>query len=48
MDNPRGFGDREVAVMEKIASTFSTNPLQELIKRVIANVTRTSPARSIH
>jgi putative nucleotidyltransferase with HDIG domain len=48
MDNPRGFGDREVAVMEKIASTFSTNPLQELIKRVIAKVTRTSPARSIH
>lgn len=48
LDNPRGFGDREVAVMEKIASTFDTQPLQDLVKRVIARVSRTSPARSIH
>ena len=36
LDDQRGFGDREVAVMEKIASTFNTQPLQDLIRRVIA------------
>lgn len=48
IDNPRGFGDREVAVMEKIASTFDSQPLQVLIRRVVARVARATPTRSIH
>lgn len=47
--DPRGFGDRDVAVMEKIASTFNTQPLQDLVKRVAAGVARPQASpRSVH
>ena len=48
IDNARGFGEREVAVMEKIAATFGTQPLQDLIRRAIAKVARATAVRSIH
>ena len=48
LDSPRGFGEREVAVMEKIAATFGEQPLQDLIKRVLAKVARAPITRSIH
>jgi GAF domain-containing protein len=46
-DDPRGFGDRDVAVIENIASTFSSKPLQDLIRRAMSRVVETQP-RSIH
>ena len=48
IDNARGFGEREVAVMEKIAATFATQPLQDLIRRAIAKVARATAVRSVH
>lgn len=48
LPEPRGFGDREVAVIEKIAATFDTQPLLELTRRTVAKVTRTAANRSIH
>jgi putative nucleotidyltransferase with HDIG domain len=46
-DDPRGFGDRDVAVIENIASTFDSKPLQDLIRRAMSRVVETQP-RSIH
>jgi putative nucleotidyltransferase with HDIG domain len=47
--DPRGFNDRDVAVMEKIAITFNEQPLQDLIKRVLAGFGRpTAIQRSVH
>jgi putative nucleotidyltransferase with HDIG domain len=48
IDNARGFGEREVAVMETIAATFGTQPLQDLIRRAIAKVARSAASRSVH
>lgn len=47
-DDSRGFGDRDVAVVENIASTFNRQPLQDLIRRVMSKVVRESPTRSVH
>jgi putative nucleotidyltransferase with HDIG domain len=48
LSNPRGFDDRDLAVMEKIASTFNTQPLQDLVSKVVSGVGRQQPPRSVH
>ena len=48
IDNARGFGEREVAVMETIATTFGTQPLQDLTRRAIAKVAKATAVRSVH
>ena len=48
IDDARGFGEGEVAVMETIAGTFANQPLQDLTRRAIAKVARTPTARSVH
>ncbi len=45
--DPRGFNERDVAVMEKIASTFDTQPLQDLIRRALASVARTAASPQV-
>ena len=47
-DDPRGFGDRDVAVIENIAFTFSSKPLQDLIRRAMSKVVLETLPRSIH
>jgi putative nucleotidyltransferase with HDIG domain len=49
--DPRGFDDRDIAVVEKIASTFSGQPLLDLVRRATGSLTRSNqqPApRSVH
>ena len=47
--DPRGFNDRDVAVIEKIASTFNEQPLLDLMKRVSAGFGRPAAVRrSVH
>lgn len=47
--DPRGFGDRDIAVLEKIASTFNEQPLQDLAKRALVGFTRATPSSgSVH
>jgi putative nucleotidyltransferase with HDIG domain len=49
LSDPRGFSDRDVAVMERIALTFDAQPLHDLLKKAIAGVSRhVSSPRSIH
>jgi putative nucleotidyltransferase with HDIG domain len=48
IDDPSGFGEREVAVMETIAATFATQPLQDLTRRAVSKVARTASVRSVH
>jgi putative nucleotidyltransferase with HDIG domain len=43
----RGFNERDVAVMEKIASAFDKQPLLDLIKNTMARVAKPLP-RSVH
>lgn len=47
-DSTRGFSDRDIAVVENIASTFNRQPLQDLIRRAMSKVVRESPRRSVH
>jgi GAF domain-containing protein len=44
----RGFGDRDVAVMEKIAATFATEPLQTLLRGAVVRTTQPYSMRSVH
>ena len=44
----RGFNERDIAVMEKIASTFDNQPLQDLTKRAISSISRQPAPRSVH
>ena len=43
----RGFNERDVAVMEKISSTFDNQPLLDLTKKAMAGFTRPLP-RAVH
>jgi len=43
-----GFNERDIAVMDKIASTFDKQPLQDLTKKAIASFARPPAPRSVH
>jgi hypothetical protein len=48
LSDTRGFNERDIAVMEKIASTFDKQPLQDLTKKAIASFVRPPIQRSVH
>ncbi|MGQ0735597.1 MAG: HD domain-containing phosphohydrolase [Acidobacteriota bacterium] len=46
--DPRGFGDRDLAVMEKIASKFDVQPLQDMVNRTMTRFVLAAAPRSVH